>query len=49
MLSQRGQPDHSGLLVAGILLAILIILFIILWRTDFGRFIFTVFQFLLQK
>ena len=46
-MSQRGQPDHSGYWITGILLAILIILFLILWRTDFGRFIFYLLQFLL--
>lgn len=48
-MSQRGQPDYSGILVTGILLAILIILFIILWRSDLGRFLFTLSQFLLHK
>lgn len=48
-MHQRGQPDYSGILIAGVVLAILIILFIILWRTDLGRFIFTLFQFLLQQ
>lgn len=48
-MSQRGQPDHSGYWIAGILLAILIILFIITWRTDLMRFYFYLFQILLQQ
>lgn len=47
-MSQRGQPDHSGILVAGIVLAILVILFILMWRSDLGRFIFYVLLILLQ-
>ena len=49
MVSQRGQPDHSCYVVAGILLAILIIIFIVLWRTDLARFYFYLFQILLQQ
>lgn len=48
-MSQRGQPDYSGILVAGVVLAILTIILIVLWRSDFGRFIFTLLQFLLQQ
>lgn len=49
MMHQRGQPDYSGILIVGILFAILIILLIILWRSDFGRFYFYLFQFLLHQ
>ena len=49
MLSQRGQPNHSGSWIAGVLLVILIILFLVFRRTDFVRFIFYLFQILLEQ
>lgn len=49
MMHQRGQPDYSGILIAGVLLAILIIILIISWRSGFLRFIFYVLLILLQQ
>lgn len=48
-MSQRGQPDHSGYWVTALVLATIMIVFIVCWRTGLVRFIFTFLQVLTQK